>query len=266
MEDKPFLHHSWADLGFKPPYDFKYITEGYSSCDVCGTGIRYQFHCTDAQNKHFKVGCDCIHKLGNTYLTTKAEEAKKQFLNEKKEARRLERLAKKNEKLADKKRLEEIEAKKREAENFELIKEQNPEYLNDILWASSDKGTAFAQAVLENMIKYGRATYNQLEALLYAHRSYKNSLKPKSDCPSGKIEIVGEVVSKKSHRFGYNDTWKMLVQDDKGFKVFGTIPTSILSHTHIGTQVKLTATVTPSKDDANFGYFSRPTNASIVEG
>lgn len=30
------------------------------SCDYCGTGIRYEFHCVSSDGKKFKVGCDCI--------------------------------------------------------------------------------------------------------------------------------------------------------------------------------------------------------------
>lgn len=33
-----------------------------SSCDYCGTCIRYEFWVRSADGKEFKVGCDCIHK------------------------------------------------------------------------------------------------------------------------------------------------------------------------------------------------------------
>lgn len=38
------------------------------SCDFCGTGIRYEFWCVSADDKSFKVGCDCIHKSGDAGL------------------------------------------------------------------------------------------------------------------------------------------------------------------------------------------------------
>jgi hypothetical protein len=33
-------------------------------CDYCYTGIRYEFHIESADDKHFKVGCDCVRKTG----------------------------------------------------------------------------------------------------------------------------------------------------------------------------------------------------------
>ena len=39
-----------------------------SSCDYCGAGIRYVFQVRSADGKTFKVGCDCIHKVGDAGL------------------------------------------------------------------------------------------------------------------------------------------------------------------------------------------------------
>lgn len=33
------------------------------SCDYCGTGIAYEYHCQSADGKKFKVGCDCVLKV-----------------------------------------------------------------------------------------------------------------------------------------------------------------------------------------------------------
>jgi hypothetical protein len=33
-------------------------------CDYCFTGIRYEFHIESADEKNFKVGCDCVRKAG----------------------------------------------------------------------------------------------------------------------------------------------------------------------------------------------------------
>ena len=38
------------------------------SCDYCGTGIRLECHVKSADGKAFKVGCNCISKVGDTGL------------------------------------------------------------------------------------------------------------------------------------------------------------------------------------------------------
>ena len=38
------------------------------SCDYCGTGIRLECHVRSADGKNFKVGCNCIAKVGDTGL------------------------------------------------------------------------------------------------------------------------------------------------------------------------------------------------------
>lgn len=38
------------------------------SCDYCGTGIRTEYHVRSADGKLFKVGCNCIAKVGDAGL------------------------------------------------------------------------------------------------------------------------------------------------------------------------------------------------------
>lgn len=38
------------------------------SCDYCGTGIRTECHVRSSDGKQFKVGCNCIEKVGDTGL------------------------------------------------------------------------------------------------------------------------------------------------------------------------------------------------------
>jgi len=43
-------------------------TQAGSSCDYCGTGIANECHVKSADGKQFKVGCDCILKVGDAGL------------------------------------------------------------------------------------------------------------------------------------------------------------------------------------------------------
>lgn len=43
-------------------------TQAGGCCDYCFTGIRYECHCVSSDGKRFKVGCDCIAKVGDEGL------------------------------------------------------------------------------------------------------------------------------------------------------------------------------------------------------
>jgi len=78
-------------------------------------------------------------------------------------------------------------------------------------------------------------------------------------CPTGRVEITGEILATKLQESYYGDTWKMLVKDDRGFKVWGSIPSSL--HASRGARVTFMAAVEPSRDDDKFGFYKRPTKA-----
>lgn len=82
-------------------------------------------------------------------------------------------------------------------------------------------------------------------------------------CPTGRIAITGQILGIKLQEGYYGNTWKMLVEDDRGFKVWGTIPSNL--NVGRGDRVTFTAAIEPSKDDDKFGFFKRPTKAAHLE-
>lgn len=81
--------------------------------------------------------------------------------------------------------------------------------------------------------------------------------------PEGRNVIRGTVLSVKYDQGPFEQT-KVLVQDDRGFKVYGTKPAAL--HGEIkGKHVEFTAKLERSKDDDKFGFFSRPTKAQVLE-
>ena len=84
------------------------------------------------------------------------------------------------------------------------------------------------------------------------------------DCPTGRIEMKGEIVHIKSVEGFYGVQLKMIVKDDRGFKVYMTIPSSIYADDYIGKRVSLTVTVTPSDKDQKFGFGKRPSKAKLL--
>ena len=85
------------------------------------------------------------------------------------------------------------------------------------------------------------------------------------DAPEGRIVITGTVLAFKWQRsMQFGDTLKMLVQDDRGFRVWGSVPKN-LDDAERESRITFTATVTASDRDAKFGFFKRPTKAEILE-
>lgn len=84
------------------------------------------------------------------------------------------------------------------------------------------------------------------------------------DAPEGRIAITGIVLAFKLQSSQFGDTLKMLVQDDRGFRVWGSVPKS-LDDAERENRITFTATVTASDRDAKFGFFKRPTKAEILE-
>lgn len=109
-----------------------------------------------------------------------------------------------------------------------------------------------------------------------------------SDLLEGRAAISGEVVSLKWKDSAYGGSWKVIVCDDRGFKVWGTATDSMLEvmflqagdgfqasaesqaafiahrirHHEAKVRVAFIAAVTGSDDDPAFGFFKRPTKVS----
>lgn len=110
--------------------------------------------------------------------------------------------------------------------------------------------------------------------------------------PTGKTTITGTVVSWKeaTNSFSYyaETILKVVVEDQRGFRVFGTCPKALAdaafdafyadrdrsldgpdvwkNEALKGAMVTFTATVEQSKDDPAFGFFKRATKASLLDG
>jgi hypothetical protein len=77
----------------------------------------------------------------------------------------------------------------------------------------------------------------------------------------GRIQITGTVISTCVRETDYGLTLKAVVLDDRGFKVWGTVPSSN-DEWIAGDKVAFTATVERSDKDEMFGFYKRPTKAS----
>jgi len=64
-----------------------------STCDFCGTCIRYEFWVRSACGKEFKVGCDCIHKTDDAGLIKQIAQAERDLRDKKNAAAKASRKA-----------------------------------------------------------------------------------------------------------------------------------------------------------------------------
>ncbi len=81
----------------------------------------------------------------------------------------------------------------------------------------------------------------------------------------GRIVIRGEVLSVKTKIYGPNARNVMTVRDERGFKVWGTVPAIIAGGVSRGDLVTFTAQVEKSDRDESFGFFKRPTDTTLVK-
>lgn len=98
-----------------------------------------------------------------------------------------------------------------------------------------------------------------------AHRAAEKARRPEpTDCPTGRVEIEGEVIGLKWHQSDYGSTLKMTIIDDSGFRVWVSAPAAIEDDVTRGARIRLVATVTPSDDDTTFGFGKRPSKAEVL--
>lgn len=83
--------------------------------------------------------------------------------------------------------------------------------------------------------------------------------------PAGKVEVEGVVVSTRWQDSDYGaGCLKALVASDAGWRVWTTVPASIVDATDKGDRIRFTATLTPKDGDPTFAIARRPTKASVL--
>lgn len=117
--------------------------------------------------------------------------------------------------------------------------------------------------ISEKALNYVGALLNRIanRAKIQAEREAEAA--KAANCPTGRIDIEGVVLTIRVDDGQFGPTTKMLVKHDTGFKVWGTRP-SALYGVKVGDRVLFTGTVQPSDKDSKFGFFSRPTGGKVI--
>jgi hypothetical protein len=94
--------------------------------------------------------------------------------------------------------------------------------------------------------------------------------------PSGRVQVTGEIVSAKIVEGDYGTSYKAVVKDDQGFRVWVSIPSSLMGeffstvdYTDIieglkGRRLTFAAALEVSADDVSFAFGKRPTKGAWI--
>lgn len=156
------------------------------------------------------------------------------------------------------------EREAREAEEAANAAQWATDHAGQIEFLNSLKGD-FAISLRSDLEHNGKLTDKQIATLdqIAAEKANEPEATPVLE---GRMTVTGTIKSFKSTEgYGYYSApvWKMVVLDDRGFKVYGSVPAS-LADAEKGDRITFTATLTPSPDDETFGWFKRPTKATII--
>lgn len=232
-----------------------------SKCGHCGQGIRYAALMVRSDISEFiYVGQDCLDNRFESL--TKAE------------FESLRKAAKLNRERATKKQVFDQTI----AENPWLT--EIPNYAStflDSLYEQAQKGKRLSEKQIESG-QIALAKAKEREAALQARKAQEAALLDSGvQAPEGKITVVGKVLSLKWQDSAYGGSLKMLVQSDEGWKVWSTVPSSLVggnalvngewittSGANEGDTIEFTANLTRSDRDALFAFAKRPTKAKIL--
>jgi hypothetical protein len=141
-------------------------------------------------------------------------------------------------------------------------------------WGESDPNAhPIAQDLAHKAAQYGPLSDKQKALLVKIHRETLERAAKKAEeeanaepVPEGKVVVRGTILGFKTAETDFGTTTKMVIRDDRGFKVYGTRPAEVYrADGEKGDRIEFTATLERSKDDPFFGFFRRPTKTRIIE-
>ncbi|GAC1521668.1 MAG: hypothetical protein NVS3B1_06180 [Marmoricola sp.] len=253
----------WGDGGERIAIVNSYLERGYrfggvsgGGCDHCGNqNLRYIAVLTHEPTRTLiRVGETCLDNrfsLATAEFQTLRTQAK---LN-REQATRAERVARF---LADNPALVPLTERPRS----EVV--AGSEFLSDI----GDKilqGVELSPRQIEAAIRVHaqQIEFAQRKAARDAEEAAAKAAGLIEPAPTGKTVVTGTVLTTKLQESQYGNTWKMLVKDDRGFKVWCSIPVAIADAAK-DMRVTFSITLEPSKDDPYFSFGKRPTQAAFL--
>tara|TARA_R110002012_G_scaffold278068_1_gene465623 strand:+ start:293 stop:799 length:507 start_codon:yes stop_codon:yes gene_type:complete len=152
-----------------------------------------------------------------------------------------------------------------------------------LAWLEAATWSPFFQDLLTRARRFGSLSDAQLACLVKGYEKSKvrdaeraveqaaeaarvEAAEPVLD---GRQTVIGHVITTKWVDSQYGGSLKMLVRDDRGFKLWGSVPAALGysgSERELtkGDRISFTATLEQSNDDPKFGFFKRPTKAELI--
>lgn len=155
------------------------------------------------------------------------------------------------------------------------FRDLHPEVAEALDWCKTPTAPKLASSMLEKLRRYGDISEAQIQLLLKVHaedlKRRSSAFASAKDLAGGRRVLEGRLLSLKNSPEpgpygGSTDHWRSVIDLGNGIRLWGTCPQSLIdSKVKVGDAVSLTATVNPSDKDPLFGFFSRPTKATIKE-
>ena len=122
----------------------------------------------------------------------------------------------------------------------------------------------FGVSLRASLATKGTLTEKQVAAALRVAAEVTEREEKATPVVEGRGVIAGIVRSVKTVDTDFGTTFKMIVEDDRGFRLYGTVPNAILDDVEAGSRVEFTARAEASNNDPAFGFYSRPSKARLV--
>lgn len=223
----------------------------YGNCDHCGA--------------HFHYGAIFFHPASKQYIRVGWECATKRFSLTDKQQYQMERIKAKAAVQRDAVKRT-VTARAFLAANCpDLVPVMDPEAKDQPHTILADMAGKLYQygSLSEKQVEFARKLVREASEKAVRKAAEQATLSPV--VAGAGIVVEGKVLTVKEQENPYvrNGTiYKMLVMDNRGFKVWGTIPSAL--NANKGDVVRFTANVEASKDDPTFGFFSRPRKSEMV--
>jgi len=114
-------------------------------------------------------------------------------------------------------------------------------------------------------------TENQINTILRVDKQNKEKTQKETqfegskNVPTGRLEVIGLLLSTKVVTSEYGESYRGLFLCKGGFRIWGTLPRGTCMEDR-GMVFKFKATFEgPSVDDAQFGFYKRPSQCEVVE-
>lgn len=152
-----------------------------------------------------------------------------------------------------------------------------------LAWLEAATWSPFFQDLLTRARRFGSLSDAQLACLVKGYEKSKvrdaeraveqaaEAARVEAADPvlDGRQTVTGHVITTKWVDSQYGGSLKMLVRDDRGFKLWGSVPAALGysgSERELtkGDRISFTATLEQSNDDPKFGFFKRPTKAELI--